>query len=148
MLARMSTMNACTMMVVVPEYTMYGNSASTTTTASAPTPVQATFRRDLVTRNFSSERVVVSVATVMTVPPLASEAAAPSCRCRAGGQAGGAEDKHGEEDDVPGETPVRDVYRAPDRLAPPQHHPAEQGPPQRAEPADHHGREREQEDRV
>src|SRR6516162_4473724 len=36
MLARVSTMNACTMMPVVPEYTMYGNSASTTTTASAP----------------------------------------------------------------------------------------------------------------
>jgi hypothetical protein len=38
------------MRLVVPEYTMYGNSASTTTTTNAPAPVQATFLRDRVTR--------------------------------------------------------------------------------------------------
>jgi hypothetical protein len=50
MLARVRMMKPCTMIVVVPAYTMYGNSASTTTTTSAPIPVQATFRRDRVTR--------------------------------------------------------------------------------------------------
>src|SRR5262244_708989 len=51
----LSAMNACTMMAVVPEYTMQGNIASTTTTISAPAPVQATFLRDRVTRNRSAE---------------------------------------------------------------------------------------------
>ena len=68
MLARVRMTKPWTMMVVVPEYTMYGNSASTTTTMRLPPPVQAMFRRDRVTRIFSAERAVVSVAAVMIEP--------------------------------------------------------------------------------
>jgi hypothetical protein len=66
MLAIVSTINAWTRMVVVPEYTRYGNSASTTTTMSAPTPVQATFLRDRATRNASAGRALVSAARLTT----------------------------------------------------------------------------------
>ena len=37
-------------------------------TISAPAPVQATFLRDRVTRNFSAGRAVVSVTMLTTVP--------------------------------------------------------------------------------
>ena len=66
MLASVSTMNPCTMIAVVPEYTRYGKNASTTTTTSAPAPVQATFRRDRVTRYCSAGRAAASVAMLMT----------------------------------------------------------------------------------
>jgi len=45
---------------------MYGASPSTTTTISAPSPVQVTFRRDRVTRNVPAGRAVVSVARLTT----------------------------------------------------------------------------------
>ena len=68
MLAMVSTMNACTRMDVVPEYTKYGNMASTTTTTSAAAPVQATFRWDRVTRNPAAGRADVSVVRLMSGP--------------------------------------------------------------------------------
>ena len=68
MLAMVSTMNACTSTDVVPEYRMYGNMASTITTISAATPVQATFRCDRVTRNPAAGRAGVSVARLMSAP--------------------------------------------------------------------------------
>jgi hypothetical protein len=66
MLASVSTMSACTMIAVVPEYTMYGNNARTTTTTRAPAPVHATFRRDRVTFRSCPERTVASVVTLTT----------------------------------------------------------------------------------
>ena len=45
---------------------MYGSRASTTTTISAPSPVQATFRRDRVTRTPPAGRAGLCVATLMT----------------------------------------------------------------------------------
>src|SRR5580704_10938471 len=86
MLARVKMMNACTRMVSVPAPTRYGNSASTTTTTRAPSPVQATFLRDRVTRYFSAERAVVSATAVTTPPsglsgPAGAGPARPGRRC-------------------------------------------------------------------
>ena len=50
------------------------SSASTTTITRAPSPVQAMFRRDRVTRYFSAERAVVSAALLSRSPPGALDA--------------------------------------------------------------------------
>ena len=64
------------------------------------------------------------------------------------GQALRPEHQDSKEDGVPGQRLVRDVDLGADLLGDAEHHAAEQGAPQRAEAADHHRREREQQDRV
>ena len=93
-------------LVVVVVLALFPYIVSTTTTTSAPTPVQATFLRDRVTRYFSAERAVVSVTTLILCSPARLQTKARSCRRPPCDQALGPEYQHGKEDDVPGEEPV------------------------------------------